>query len=206
MSSDRPFIVAFDISKTCTGICEGYPGDKPTFHSLRNGEGVTARKAVKRLGDWIIDRSRLDHIDIIAIEAAIHPGAWKGEWDAEKQKVVNKQDPMSGLILSKLVTIVEYIADKKDIPTVDANVQTVRSKFLGHGRPSEPKRRAMAMCRALGWEPNNQDQSDAGAVWWWACMTRAPRFYQPITPMLQQQVNSPFNAADAAMNAPRRKS
>lgn len=200
MSTDRPFIIAFDVSKTCTGICEGFAGETPRFFSLR-GEGIEVRKAVANLGTWVIDRTKLDEVDLIAIEASIHPGAWRGDWDEEKQKVVAKQDPMTGIVLSRLVSIVEFVADKKGIPTMNGHVQSMRAKFLGHGRPSDPKQRAKAMCRELGWEPKNLDQADAGVLWWFASMRRAPRFYQPITPMMQARVNSLFDQAHAAKTA-----
>lgn len=189
---EAPFIIAMDISKVCTGVAEGVAGETPRFYSIRC-DGLDDITAMRRLGDWLIQRTKVDKPDWLFFEAPIHPGAFLGEWDEEKGKVRAKSNPATTITLAKLVGVVEFIAAMKGIQQRTANVQTVRKAFLGQARPKDPKKRAMAMCKALGWDPKNADEADAGAVWWHATMTAAPRFYTPITPMLQAKVNSPFD-------------
>lgn len=193
--SEAPLIIALDISKTCTGICEGRAGAAPRFYSIRNAPGTDDVTAIRRLGDWLINRTKVEKPDWLFFEAPVHPGAFLGEYDEEKGKVRAKSNPATTITIAKLVGVVEFIAAMKGIQQRTANVQTVRKSFLGQARPKDPKQRAMAMCRALSWDPKNADEADAGAVWWHATMTVAPRLYQPITPMLQAQVNSPFDTA-----------
>jgi hypothetical protein len=59
----------------------------------------------------------------------------------------------------------------KGIKTVPANIQRVRKHFIGRGnlRASQAKPLVIARCRALGWVPENHDQSDAAAVWDFGC-------------------------------------
>lgn len=193
--SEPPFIIALDISKTCTGICEGVAGEVPRFYSLRNDAGTDDITAMRRIGDWLIQRTKIDKPDWLFFEAPIHPGAFLGEYDEEKGKVRAKSNPATTITLAKLVGVVEFITAMKGIQQRTANVQTVRKHFLGQARPSDPKKRAMAMCRALGWDPKNADEADAGAVWHWATMTASPRFYAPVSPLLQAKINSPFDTA-----------
>lgn len=190
--NSAPFILALDISKTCTGICEGRAGETPRLYSIR-GEGVDVVKAMVRLGDWLIKRSQVDHIDWLYFEAPIHPGAFLGEYDEDEKKVKAKSNPNVAITLAKMVGVIEFVAEMSDIKTRSANVQTVRKAFLGNARPDDPKQRARAMCRALNWPVENLDQADAAAVWYYACTQAAPRHYQPITPMLQAKVASQFD-------------
>ncbi len=52
-------------------------------------------------------------------------------------------------------------------------VQTARKAFVGHGRPPDPKKVVMAMCRNLEWDFHGaHDEADACAVWCWAHLNR----------------------------------
>ena len=195
--SEAPKLLFLDISKTCTGIADGRVGEVPKFYSIR-GNDIDTTSAMMRLGRWLIDRTKADRPDWIFFEAPMN--LFPGQYDPESGKVKSKTNPTTTVTLAKMVGVVEFVAGMKGIPARTGNVQTIRSKFLGHGRPSNPKKRCRAMCTALGWNPANEDEADAGAGFWWAGMTIAPRFYTPITPMLQQKVNSPFDMADAATN------
>lgn len=195
-----PFILALDISKSCTGVCEGRAGERPRFYSIRAAD-LDNTGAMMKLGRWLIERTQIDPPDFIYYEAAVSPAAFIGKYDENKGKVRATTNPETTIALAKMLGAVELIAGMKHIAHRTAHVQTVRKGFLGHGRPSDPKKRVMAMCRALDWEPNNLDEADAGAVWWFATTQVSPRHYTPITPMLQAKVNSPFNVADDVRSA-----
>lgn len=200
--SDAPKILFLDISKTCTGIADGRAGEVPKFYSIK-GNDVDTTAAMMRLGQWLIERTKVDKPDWLFFEAPMN--IFPGEYDPESGKVKSKTNPTTTVTLAKMVGVVEFVAGMKGIATRTAHVQSIRSKFLGHGRPSDPKKRVMAMCRALGWAPTNLDEADAGAGWWWSCMTVAPRFYTPITPMLQAKIKSQFDVAEAAKTERSRK-
>lgn len=191
MSTDAPFIIALDISKTRTGICEGMVGEKPTFYSIVGG-GLSNEDAAYRLGRWIIDRTKVDRPEVVYIEAAINPGAFVGEYDEEKGKVKMKSNPQTTLALAEMAAVARFVLHGKSIAHRDARVQTIRKSFIGHGNlPGKiAKARVGAMCGLLGWQPGNEDEADAGAVWWFAGMQFAPKHYQPITPMMIQKVSS----------------
>jgi hypothetical protein len=200
--TDSPMIWALDISKSCTGIAIGRPGAVPRVVSIRAGEGADDQVAVSKLGRWLIDALKVDPPDHVFYEAPLN--IIPGRWDAEDQRVKATGNPRTTIALAKMVGVVEFICGMKSVALRTANVQTVRAKFLGHGRPEHPKQRAQAMCRALGWGDVNQDEADALAVWWYACMQTAPRAYHVITPMLQAKVATEVDSAMTAKLATRK--
>lgn len=191
MSTDAPFILALDISKTRTGVCEGRVGSKPTFYSI-TGNDMTNDAAAMRLGQWLIARTKVDKPDCVYIEAAINPGAFIGEYDEEKGRVRMTSNPETTLALAEMAAVARFVLSGKDIAWRNVKVQTIRKAFIGHGnlKGQIAKARVRHMCGLLGWEPNNTDESDAGAVWWFGGMQFAPKHYQPVTPMMIQKVSS----------------
>ena len=194
-----PLILAMDISKTRTGICEGRVGARPTFMSI-SGNDMSDTAAMMRLGNWLIARLRIDPPDWIYFEAQISLGAFMGEYDEDKGKVRMTSSPATTITLAKMIGIVEFIGGMKHMQMSEAKVQTVRKAFIGHGnlKGEVAKPRVMALSKALGWEPKNHDESDAGAVWFYAGTQVSPRHYTPITPMMQAKVATEVDAAMAS--------
>lgn len=182
-----PFVLGLDISKTRTGVCFGHVGETPRFASIACA-GMDDAMAMKKLGGWLIDFSKLNRIGLLAAEAALSPGAFMGDWNADKGKVEMKTNPVTTITLAKMVGVVEFITGMKNIRYEAAHVQSVRKAFLGSGRPDNPKQVAAAMCRELGWSPSNNDEADAAAVWFWGCLRIDPHHAEPITPMTQAKV------------------
>ncbi|MCV9940943.1 hypothetical protein OIU35_31720 [Boseaceae bacterium BT-24-1] len=180
-----PLVLALDISKTCTGIAFGRPGERPTLLSI-NGSEIDAAAAMAKLGTWLIEFCRVSRPDWLYYEAALN--IIPGEYDAEEQRVKAKGNPQTTITLAKMTGVVEFIAEMKHIRWRTANVQTVRKNFLGSGRPDQPKKHVKAMCLELGWTPKNTDESDAAAVWSWACIQVAPSQAQIVTPMQHRKV------------------
>ena len=198
--SSAPLIVFMDLSKTNTGIAFGRAGETPKSISIKCS-GIDDRDALKRIGKWLIDFTKMEEIDWLFVEASIHPGAFLGEWDEQRQKVRATSNPQTTVILAKIVGVVEFIAGMKAIKYRTAHVQSVRKTFLGHGRPNDPKKRVKVMCHELGWKPANEDEADALAGWHYATVQVAPRLYQPITPLMMQRVASVSDQAAAARAA-----
>jgi hypothetical protein len=186
-----PFILALDLSKKRTGVCEGFAGEAPRFHSIEGGD-LSNADAAKQLGLWLIDRTKIDKPACVYIEAAISPAAFIGKVDEETKRVKMSSNPKTTLALAGMASVARFVLDCKNIPVREAHVSTVRKAFIGHGNLNSKvaKLQVLRMCKALGWSPRNDDEADAGAVWWYACTQFAPKFYQPITPMLQQKVAS----------------
>ncbi len=197
-----PLILALDISKTKTGICWGRAGERPVFSSIA-GQEIDSTGAMMRLGRWLIAVSMVEKPDVVYYEAPVSPAAYLGKYDEEKGKVQMTSNPETAQALFEMTGVVKFVCGMKHIATRTANVQTVRKCFIGQGRPQDPKHRVKAMCEALGWDPKNMDQADAGAVWWWGSMTVAPRFYMPISPMLQAKIRSQFDAQAIAKESRR---
>lgn len=194
--SDAPFILAMDVSKTHTGICEGRVGETPRFHSV-TGNDVNDVAAMMRLFRWMADRFRLDAPDWLYFEAPISAGAFMGEYDEDRGRVRMTSNPKTTIALAKMIAVVELVGGMKSVQTREAKVQTVRKAFIGHSnlKGDIAKRRVRAMCTHLGWSPNNNDESDAAAVWWWAGTQVAPRVSTVITPMLQAKVATQIDQA-----------
>lgn len=198
MSSIPPFIVALDLSKTRTGVCIGFAGKTPRFGSLV-GAGKKDPAVLKKVMMYLIDVNRMQKIDHLGYEAMVNPHAFKGEWNEQKQAVESKTNPMTTITLAKIVGVVQCFCAMQGLDDVPANVQSIRAQFLGKGyaQATYPKERALAMCKALGWDPSNEDEADAGAAWYWLCARLAPKFYEPIFPHIQAAVHLKFDKKPA---------
>lgn len=167
-----PVILALDISKTCTGVAFGRVGERPTFLSIK-GNDIDETAAMMKLGRWLIEWIRVSKPDHIFYEAAI-------------DRVLSSAH--TTIVLAKMVGTVEFITGMKGIAARKAHVQTVRKSFLGQGRPEDPKQHARLMCAAMEWAPNNLDEADAAAIFYWGSLQVAAKHAQYVSPMLQAKV------------------
>lgn len=162
-------IMALDIASHAMGICEGKIGDVPTFSTqVFHVEGGTRYEIGAKAVNWIATRLQKPAIDIggqwqrpdfIYIEAPLAGG----------QKF--HRSPDTAYLLGGLAMTIGAIASCKHIPVREGRVNTIRAHFIGNGNmPGEEAKRAVRKrCLQLGWEPKNNDESDAGALWHWAC-------------------------------------
>ena len=177
-----PLILFLDISKTRTGVAYGRVGEAPTFLSI-DGSEMDDIAAMLNLGDWLIEWMKVERPDWIFYEAPI-------------DRVLSSAH--TTIVLAKMTGVVEFIAGMKKIPNRKAHVQTVRVAFLGQGRPEDPKHFAKLMCEALGWEPKNHDEADAGAGWYYAALQVGKNAATYITPMMKAKVADEHEAARLA--------
>ena len=185
----KPNILGLDISKTRTGVCFGRIGDKPKFASVV-GTGLQDRKAAVKLGRWLIDLTKVEEFDSVWIEAQINFAAFIGRWNEERRKVEATSNPETTMTLAKMIGVAEFVCEMRSIPVEIVPVSTVRVGFIGKGNmKSEPAKAASRMmCAELGWDPENFDESDAGAVWFYGGLKTEPHACQIITPMMQRRV------------------
>jgi len=161
-------ILALDISKSCTGIACGAPGSAPTLTSVsfyREDEtrGETAARALR----WIAEALP---VLLPVTDAVTHPGRVVIEAPLMGGQKFH-QNPETSYLLGGLAMVMEAACRLKGKEVRLGNVQTVRKHFIGHGNlpGEEAKRRVKAQCLRLGWAPKNYDESDAAALWDWAC-------------------------------------
>lgn len=175
-------ILALDISKTCTGVAFGRVGEPPTFLSIKGSE-LDDIAAMMKLGRWLIEWTKIAKPDHVFYEAPI-------------DRVLSSAH--TTIVLAKMTGMVEFICGMKSIPARKANVQTVRVAFLGQGRPEDPKQHAKLMCEAIGWTPNNLDEADAAAIFYWGAIQVGQGKATYVTPMLKTKVAAEADEARLA--------
>lgn len=183
-----PLILALDISKSCTGVAFGRAGETPRFLSII-GKEMDDIAAMMKLGTWLIEWTKLNRPDWIFYEAPI-------------DRVLT--DAHTTIVLAKMTAVVELVAGMKGIQHRKANIQTVRSSFLGQGRPDDPKHFAKLMAESLGWQPKTLDEADAAGVWYFAAMQVGRNAATYITPMQRAKVADEHEARRIERKSKRR--
>jgi hypothetical protein len=173
-----PKILAIDAA-TQSGVCSGEPGGTPTFETVNFGDSGDSHLEVgARALKWIAHRLTDDRPDQLWIE---EPLSFEGS--------TGKTTRTTLVRLNGLYMILGSAARLKGIPVHPVLVSAARKPFLGHGRLKrvEAKKRARAMCRLLGWNPMTDDEADAGAIWWFACVANSPTLAHPVSKMMHKQ-------------------
>lgn len=143
-------ILAFDLGKS-TGVAFAEGSNKPEFSTFKLGTGKTTHPALcaaaMRMTNKLIKRYEPD---IIAFEAPY----------------LDRRKPRAAALLYSLRGAVMGTAKINGIHPQEFTVNECRSFFINTvslGR-AEAKATVMQMCKTLGWDPKNNDESDAGAV------------------------------------------
>ncbi len=169
-------LLALDIATT-TGFAVDRPAGSNTPGPMTGtftcrGGGFRQGAAGHSFGNWLHKVIAHFNVEALVFEAPLLGGS---------AIVMNKQ---TARLLIGLAFVAETCAYGRKIPVFEANVQTVRRHFVGHGRPKNPKQAVMERCRILGWEFRNHDEADAAAVWAYtkACRDKSFRL-ESATPM-----------------------
>ena len=210
--TDAPYILALDIATT-TGVCEGRSGEIPRMYTMRFGNpGDDHEEVFARALRWIAERLLVDRPDAIYVEAPVNPGAFVGRYDEEKGRVAMTTNPETTIRLMGLWAIMAAAAKVKGIRYGRVHVQTARKLFIGAGnlRGVEAKRRCFELCKLLGWDAHNRDESDSACVWNWGVAQVAPNLAPIVTPMMQASIANRIGGveiedADALFRAPKVK-
>lgn len=168
-----PLILALDAA-TQTGVCSGRVGETPRFETVNFGDsGDSHLQCGARALKWIAHRLIDERPDQVWIE---EPLSFEG--------ATGKTNRASLVRLNGLYMLFGAAARLKGIPVHPVLVSSVRRGFIGHGRlkSAEAKRRTRAMCRLLGWTPANDDEADAGAIWWFASLANS----KTLTPLISK--------------------
>lgn len=192
-----PLILALDAAST-VGVAEGRAGEVPRLYSMKFSRKDDEPEDVGgRAMAWFQTRLEELNPDVVYIEAPMSPGAHG-----------IKTSPATVTLLIGLWFAFAAECKSRGFAVRKANVQTVRTGFIGCGRVMMPKgskqgeggkeakRRVFAMCELLGWHPTDRDAGDAGALWHYACTRYAPDLAAPITPMMWGAVATTIRGVD----------
>jgi Holliday junction resolvasome RuvABC endonuclease subunit len=142
-------ILAFDTA-TNTGCAFGVAGGTPRAWTVSLGQAdwpVRFSKTLRMTQHYI---EKLEP-DLVAVEQFVG-------------------GPKANANLVGLVACVLGEATRLGVKTVTYYPASIRSHFLGRGRGKGPiKAQVFARCVSLGWNPKDSDQSDACALWSYAC-------------------------------------
>jgi Holliday junction resolvasome RuvABC endonuclease subunit len=158
-------LLALDIA-TSLGWCLGGPeSTTPKFGTLLL-PGVSQHnepRSVAIIQEWVTPMVKMMGVKIVLIEA---PFLKQGR----DQHNVESAFFLCGVAMAAAVA--------GGAVYVRQNVQTVRKCFIGHGNlpRKEAKEAVMARWRMLGCNPKNDDEGDAGALWYWGMVTTYPKW------------------------------
>lgn len=149
-------ILAIDFSKGSTGLAWGQPGDLPrmttrSFSSGLGGDDIGSTAASVII--WIGDALKIYQPDLVVIEAALP-----------------KNDRFARIALGADF-LIRGACKIRSVRCEQANNKEWKTFFHGAGglSRSEGKARSLAVSRALGLEPKNDDEADASGIWFWTC-------------------------------------
>jgi hypothetical protein len=159
---------------TFTGICRGKPGELPTLSSIDFGKKDDEPHDI--FGRAIIFFAQMFQQKPVRlfVEQPIPEFALKSQTQARSTE-----------LKYGLLAISTGIARASGVCVERCPISTVRKHFLGQGnlKSSIAKERAFQVCTTLGWNPNNFDEADAGAVWHWGCHKYDPDSVQIVDPL-----------------------
>lgn len=148
-------LLALDIA-TKTGWAETGGGSLPLFGTLKlKTPDDDSQRAVRNLACWLRDKFMVTVPDVVVYEAPLNSAAALGAGNSYRTPD----------FLLQMVGAVEAVCGCYGIPTRKMHVQSVRKRFLGHGRPNDPKRAVISHCRTLGADVRNDNEADAVAIW-----------------------------------------
>ena len=163
-------IMGLDLGKT-TGICEGAPGSIPVMSTQVFGVSDTEHDDVFRnVAKWVFTRFKTNIPNEVWIE------------ELQRFNQPGRHADILGIgIYATVFGLLKY----RGVRVRKVGVGTSRKLFIGRGdyRRDEAKHRVMKQCAKLGWEPTNDNEGDAGCVWYWACHKVAPELMQGTTPL-----------------------
>lgn len=155
-------ILALDISGASTGVAIG-PGAEPPRNFAVSFVGATRGHVGANFAKWLRELLILEKPDLVAFEAPLVMATGSASMDSVR-------------LLTGLAFQAEVICATRDVPCHAVQVQSWRKVFLGHGRPKDAKRAALAMCELLGWDVGgSHDRAEAVGVWTYAHFTYGDR-------------------------------
>lgn len=160
-------VLALDLSKTSCGYAVG-DGDTPPRLGSSRFVGETPPLLLSAFQRWLTSLVRSTGATMIVNETTLKFSG-RETTNQRGQKKFLGGSTASLVLMLRLEAVVLSTAGLQFLPHREVAPQTWRKDFLGHGRPSDPKAAALAMCETLGWETAGiHDRADAAGIWAWA--------------------------------------
>jgi hypothetical protein len=175
----RPLVLALDLA-TESGWALGRPGDdEPMSGTVRFAKKGASHNAISGNAiEWLINFTKEHAIDEAVIEQEVRKSQhWKSSTDSD--------DVTRGLIWNARGVLFLRGIYKIEM----APVNTVRKFFLGDGNMprEEAKYRTVQRCRALCWNPADDNAADALAAWAWRCAMIDPTSGISMSPLFDKR-------------------
>ncbi|MDF3606532.1 hypothetical protein PE067_10510 [Paracoccus sp. DMF-8] len=151
----RP-ILCLDLATT-TGWASGVPGERPVSHKVRFGKtGADDGEVIGKLMQWLGDYITSTDFGMVVFEAPVGPG------------MAGRTNFKTMARLVGMCKAVEAVCYLHNVPVYQASAATIRKEVLGTGRPENPKAAVMAEMRARGFDPADDNEADALALYFYA--------------------------------------
>lgn len=148
---------------TATGVCVGKIGAAPTFFTRdlgkRKPHAMRLAEALKLARHLIADLG----VEAIGIEAPI---------------IARHDKKSTNELLMGMCGCVRGWASIQCVVAERFETQTIDKTFLGWVPVGRDSRKAaiLKQCQMYGWDPQTQDEADAGAVWETMCVQMSPAY------------------------------
>jgi hypothetical protein len=153
-------VLALDIA-TRTGWAVGEPGATPVSGSIRFANpGAEHEVIFAEALKWVSATIKDHRPDVVVWEAPLVPGFKKGKTNANTTRLLYGLPAVIGAV-ARLLCV-------PDIREVEA--RTVRKFFIGRNPPRAlAKKLTKQRCRDVGWQPSDDNEADALAIWAHEC-------------------------------------
>jgi hypothetical protein len=174
----RPRVLALDLA-TEAGWALGRPGDdEPLSGTVRFAKKGASHNAISGNAiDWLIGFTTEHAVDEAVIEQEVYKQQWKSSTE-------------SNAITHGLIWSARGVLFLRGIYKIEmAPVNSVRKFFLGDGNlpREEAKYRTIQRCRALCWNPADDNAADALAAWAWRCAIIDPAAGVKLSPLFDKR-------------------
>lgn len=171
-------ILAIDLA-TVAGIARGKVGAEPIAETITFAKAGARDDAVFAAAlKWASAYLKADIPDLIIIEQMLPPQAMSGRTSRAVR------DRLAGL--HAVIRGVAYLRGCHQIST--ATVGDIRAHFIGERsfRRDEAKAAVFERCQKLGWNCEDENQSDALALWSYACALIDPTWSLKVSPLFNR--------------------
>jgi hypothetical protein len=176
-------ILAIDLATTA-GIARGKVGAEPTAETVKFAKSAGARDdaVFAKALSWASGYLKGGVPDLIFIEAMLPPEAMHGHTSRAVR------DRLAGL--HAVIRAVAYLRGCYQIEA--ANVGDIRAHFIGERglRRDAAKSAVFERCQQLGWNCDNENESDALALWSYACAQIDPATALRVSPLFNRALRS----------------
>jgi hypothetical protein len=167
-------ILAFDFA-TVTGWALGNPGEQPQSGVIRFGaRGTTHGQIAAEAIAWLVELLSEMKPTQIVFEQPLPPNFTGGHTTLN-----------TAIVTMGLPFMMQGIAYKLGLFNVEAvRVSDVRTFFIGSNMKSEEaKRLTVERCQSLGFDPKDDNEADALALWCYQCVQIKPELAHKLTPL-----------------------